>query len=379
MEDRVMAAGKESLFAQFSLLNYLKGSRGPRSVREILSYLHNNTNWGRGQLVSGPDDKGLRNLQNWLRDIRESAEFGQQLDWDEDPDNRKQYRYKSRLPVVGNAEMPIEEACMVLMADKLLNVLVPADFYDASLQDLFRTAKQVLNKYDQRPKNAKRMVSSYLKRIAIAQRGQDLVQRFVPYGVLGTISKAMLDGKCIDLRYKGRQCRLHPYGIVVRGPKIYLLAVDERAYSKVPSGDIEPAHYLCVRMSDADISERRNKVPEDFDANKYIAKGGLEAVSHHETGLPAGGFTLKLRIFDGESDNLLQDIDEFPLSRSQKIKMEKGTANHILTASGIRASHQLTEWIVGRLDRVEVLAPVKLRDYIATQLAAMQQLYSPTD
>ena len=120
--------------------------------------------------------------------------------------------------MVGNAEMPIEEACMVLMADKLLNVLVPADFYDASLQDLFRTAKQVLNKYDQRPKNAKRMVSSYLKRIAIAQRGQDLVQRFVPYGVLGTISKAMLDGKCIDLRYKGRPCWLHPYGIVVRGP-----------------------------------------------------------------------------------------------------------------------------------------------------------------
>jgi predicted DNA-binding transcriptional regulator YafY len=375
MEDRVMAAGKESLFAQFALLNYLKGSRGPRSVREILSYLHNNTNWGRAQLVSGPDDKGLRNLQNWLRDIRESAEFGQQIDWDEDPGNRKQYRYKSRLPVVGNPEMPIEEACMVLMADKLLSVLVPADFYDASLQDLFRTAKQVLNKYDQRPKNAKRMVSSYLKRIAIAQRGQDLVQRFVPYGVLGTISKAMLDGKCIDLRYKGRKCQLHPYGIVVRGPKIYLLAVDERAYLKVPSCDIKPAHYLCVRMSDAEISERRNKVPEEFDANQYIAKGGLEAGSHDESGLPARGFTLKLRIFDGESDNLLQDIDEFPLSMSQSIEKEKGTRNHILTAPGMRASHQLTEWILGRLDRVEVLAPVKLRTHVAEQVSAVHALY----
>ncbi len=139
-----MAAGKESLFAQFSLLNYLKGSRGPRTVREMLSYLHNNTNWGRAQLVSGPDDKGLRNLQNWLRDIRESAEFGQQIDWQEDPDNRKQFGYKSRLPVIGNREMPIEEACTVLMAEKLLDVLLPADFYDASLQDLFRSAKSVL-------------------------------------------------------------------------------------------------------------------------------------------------------------------------------------------------------------------------------------------
>jgi hypothetical protein len=376
MEDRVMAAGKESLFAQFSMLNYLKGSHGARTVREILSHLQNNTNWGRAQLVEGPDDKGLRNLQNWLRDIRESAEFGQQIDWEEDPDNRKQFRYKSRLPVVGNREMPIEEACMVLMTDKLLDVLVPADFYDASLQDLFRAARKVLEKYEQRPKHAKRMVSAYLKRIAIAQRGQDLVQRTVPYGVLGTISKAMLDGKCIDLRYKGRQRQLHPYGIVVRGPKIYLLAVDQRAYSTAASRDVKPAHYLCVRMTDADVSERRNKVPEDFDADKYIAKGGLEAVSHHEAGLPARGFTLKLRILDGESDNLLQDIEEFPLSLSQVIEKEKGTKNHILAAKGMRASHQLTEWIVGRLDRVEVLAPTRLRHYFAGRIASLNELYS---
>ena len=374
-----MAAGKESLFAQFSLLNYLKGSRGPRTVREILSHLQNNTNWGRAQLVSGPEDRGLRNLQNWLRDIRESAEFGQQIDWKEDPDNRKQFRYKSRLPVAGNRDMSIEEACTILMAEKLLDVLLPADFYDASLRDLFRTAKAVLEKYEKRPKHAKRMVSAYLKRIAIAQRGQYLVQRAVPYDVLGVISKSMLDGKCLELRYKGRQRVLHPYGIVLRGPKIYLLAVDDRALSTVPQKELNPAHYFCVRMSNVEISERSNQVPEDFDADKYIARGGLETESHHETGLPKRGFTLTLRVFDGEKDNLLQDLTEFPLSTTQTIDKEKGTSNHILTASGMRASHQLTEWIVGRLDRVEVLAPVKLRHYIADEIAATHQLYANRD
>jgi predicted DNA-binding transcriptional regulator YafY len=376
MEDRVMAAGKESLFAQFSLLNYLKGSRGPRSVREILSYLHNNTNWGRAQLESGPDDNGLRNLQNWLRDIRESAEFGQQLDWEEDPDNRKQYRYQSRLPVVGNPEMPIEEACTILMAEKLLDVLLPADFYDASLQDLFRTAKKVLEKYEQRPKHAKQRVSDYLKRIAIAQRGQDLVQRDIPYDVLGVVSRAMLDGKCVSLLYKGRKRLLHPYGIVLRGPKIYLLAVDDHAQTVVPQHDLHPAHFLCVRMNKAEVSEQSNKVPKDFDTEKYIARGGLEAVSHDEAGLPARGFTLKLRIYDGASDNLLQDLEEFPLSRLQSIEKERGTSHHILTAPGIRASHQLTEWILGRLDRVEVLAPTKLRHYVAECVTSVHKLYA---
>ena len=371
-----MAGGKERLFAQFSLLNYLKGSREPRTVRQILSYLHNNTNWGRAQLVSGPKDKGERNLQYWLQNIRASKEFRQQIHCEEVPDNLKQNRYKSKLPVVDNRNMPIEEACTVLMAEKLLGVLLPADFYDAALRDLFQTAKEVLEKYEDRPKNVKRMVSAYLKRIAIVQRGQELVQRSVPHDVLGKISKAMLDGKCLELKYKGQQRSLHPYGIVIRGPKIYLLAVDERARSRVPRKELHPRQYFCVRMNNVEISKWSNQAPADFDADKFIARGGLETESHHEAGLPKRGFTLKLRVFDGESGNLLQDLEEFPLSRTQTIKKEKGTSNHILTAPGIRASHQLTEWIVGRLDRVEVLAPVKLRTYIVGQLAATQQRYT---
>ena len=374
-----MSAGKETLYAQFSLLNYLKGSRDARTVKEVLTHLHNNTNWGRAQLSSGPKDQGLRNLQNWLRDMRESAEFGRQIDWQEDPDNKKQFRYKSRLPVAGSPDMPIEEACTILMAEKLLDVLLPADFYDASLQDLFRTARSVLEHYEREPRHARWKVSDYLKRIAIAQRGQDLVQREIPYDVLGVISRAMLDGKCVSTRYKGKQRLLHPYGLVLRGPKIYLLAVDDHAAAVVPAHDLHPAHFICVRMNDASVSDRNNRAPKDFNAEDYIARGGLEADSHEEAGLPAKGFTLKLRIYDGNSDNLLQDLDEFPLSRRQSIEKEKGASNHILSAPGVRASHQLTEWILGRLDRVEVLAPAKLRDYIAGQVAAVHALYQPSE
>jgi len=371
-----MSAGKETLYAQFALLNYLDGSRDARTVKEVLTHLHNNTNWGKAQLDEGPQDKGLRNLQNWLRDIRESAEFGRQLDWQIDPDNKKQFRYKSRLPVTGNTDMPIEEACTILMAEKLFDVLLPAEFYDASLQDLFRNAREVLEWYEREPKHARWKASAYLKRIAITQRGQDLVQRDIPYDVLGVVSRAMLDGKCVAVRYKAKKRLLHPYGLVLRGPKIYLLAVDDRSQAVVPAQDLRPAHFLCVRMDKAEVSEQNNKVPNDFDAARYIAGGGLEAESHEEAGLPARGFTLKLRIYAGASDNLLQDLEEFPLSRKQTIEKERRTRNHILTAPGIRASHQLTEWILGRLDRIEVLAPDKLRSYIVDRIDAMRKRYA---
>jgi hypothetical protein len=370
-------ATKEKLFAQFTLMNYLQGSHGDRTVQEILEHVRDNTAWGRAQLErGGPTDLGLRNVQNWLKDIRESAEFGQQIEWQEDPNNRRQYRYRSRGPVIGKRIMPVEEACTLLMAEKFLDAALPADFYDASLQDLFRTAREVLSSYDKRPKHARKQVKGYLKRVAIEQRGQTLVEHGVPYDVLGVISRAILDGKCVNLSYWGEARIVHPYAIVLKSPKIYLLAVDDHIMGRRRPADLIPTQFLCARITDASVSKRANRAPEDFDADKFIAQVGLDVESHDESGLPATGFKLKLRIIDAASDNLLQDLKEFPLSKSQVLEKEQGTDNYILSAPGTRATHQLTEWIIGRLDRVEVLAPLKLRNYIAARIAAMHSLYT---
>ena len=370
-------ATKEKLFAQFTLMNYLQGSHGDRTVQEILEHVRDNTTWGSSQLTrGGPTDLGLRNVQNWLKDIRESAEFGQQIEFQKDPGNRRQFRYRSRGPVIGQRVMPIEEACTLLMAEKFLDAALPADFYDASLQDLFRTAKSVLKSYDKRPKHVRKQVKSYLKRVAIEQRGQTLVEHGVPYDVLGVISRAILDGKCVDLRYWGDKRTVHPYAIVLKSPKIYLLAIDDHVMGKRRPSDLVPTQFLCARITDASVSERVNRVPDDFDADKFIQQVGLDVESHDESGLPASGFKLKLRVIDAKSDNLFRDLKEFPLSRNQELTKEKGTDNYILSAKGMRATHQLTEWIVGRLDRVEVLSPLSLRTYIAERIAAVHRLYT---
>ena len=169
---------------------------------------------------------------------------------------------------------------------------------------------------------------------------------------------------------------VHPYAIVLKSPKIYLLAIDDYVMSKRRPSDLVPAQFLCARITDASVSERANRVPEDFDADKFIDRVGLDVESHDESGLPASGFKLKLRIIDAGSDNLLRDLKAFPLSKNQDLTKEKDTDNYILSAKNMRATHQLTEWIVGRLDRVEVLAPLTLRAYIAGRIAAVHRLYT---
>ena len=134
-------AAKDKLFAQFTMLNYIAGSRD-RTVQEILEYLRENTNWGRAQIRPGrANDPGLRNVQNWLKDICATPEFAASIQHRVDPDDKRQHIYRSTAPTVGQRIMPVEEACLVLMAEKFLEAAIPADFYDAALQDLFRAAR----------------------------------------------------------------------------------------------------------------------------------------------------------------------------------------------------------------------------------------------
>jgi predicted DNA-binding transcriptional regulator YafY len=367
-------AGKDKLFAQFTMLNFLKGSRD-RTVQEIHEHLQHNTKWGRAQLRDGAGDLGLRNVQNWLKDIRTSPEFATQIVHRVDPHNRRQDLYSSTTPTVGKRIMPIEEACLVLMAEKFLQAAIPADFIDAALQDLFLAARARLKEHEKAPKQKRTRVREYLKRIAIEQRGQTLVERSVPYDVLGPLSRAILEGKRIECRYRDEKRELHPFGIVLRSPKIYLLAVDDYVLRRRRPEDVTPALFLCARIRDAKVSERTNLVPDDFNADTFIEHGGLDGDAD-DWGLGDRGFKLVLRVFDGDCDNLLSDLEEFPLSKDQEIIREEGTGHYLLSARRMRGTHQLIEWVMGRVERIEVVAPVALRHYIMERIDAMQVRYT---
>jgi len=363
-----------SLFAQYTLLNYLQGANNWKTVSDILSHLHEFTDWGDAQLGKQLPDRGLRNLQNWLKAIRESPEFSRFIQSEEDPDNRKQLLYKASNNGDGDNAMPIEDACFVLMAETFLDATLPTEFYEASLQALFTRAKSRLMHYEKSLAPGKRAIRSYLKRITITPRGQQLVKQPTPHHVLSIIYKAILDKRCVKMRYRGKPRQVHPYAVVIREPKIYLLGVDDKTMVKDGPQKARPSLYLCTRIEKPALGSLANRVPDDFKAEEYIQQGGLDVMLREEMALAGRAFTLKLRIYV-DDDNLLQDLAEFPLSNRQTIEPEPGTGNHLLSASGMHASYQLVEWILGRMERVEVLAPAKLRDYIAEHIAKMHMRY----
>jgi hypothetical protein len=371
-----MADKNERKFAQFKLLMYLQNSSRPRTTTEILNHLQEYTAWGRNQVETVPD-QGKRNLQNLLKDIRESVEFEALLDCEKAMGDRTQYQYKLRTPDPGQDTLDIEEACCIAMAEKFLDTAMPSDFYDNSLNDLYRRAKATLKCNETRYGPKRRAVKSFVDRVEIAPRGQQLVKNQIPYQVLNTIYSAILDKRCMNMRYRDSPKVMHPYAVIIREPKFYLLGVEDAAMKKSGPEKTHPRLYLCNRIEDANVADDRpNRVPADFNARKFVEAGKLDVGFTLPGHKPGQTFTLKIRIHKGNNDNLILDLEEFPLAISQTISKDQRTENHLLRASNMRATHQLIEWILGRAERIEVLEPPELRCYVADRVEEMHRRYA---
>jgi predicted DNA-binding transcriptional regulator YafY len=368
-------------YAVYKALDYLSKTPGKqRTSKQILDYLQRETVWGKN-LEDNVNDGGLRLVQILLKDIRESSEFLKFIESNEDPTNRKEKLYHFVSQDTDSDTMEIEEACCIAMAEKFLDDAMPKDFYDASLNELYRRARQAINRNEKRYKPDKRAVKSFVERIEIAPRGQQLEQdkAKVPYEVLNTIYQAILDKHCIRMRYKDSPKVIHPYAVVIREPKFYLLGVENVVMRKAGPDNVAPRLYLCNRIVDAEVTDNPpNRAPADFSASEYVKSGQIDVGFTLPDHNPVRNFTLELRVYKNDNDNLLQDLEEFPLSKKQVITKEPGTNNYLLTARDMRATHQLVEWIVGRMERVEVRSPEKLRRYVSQKIKAMQQRYART-
>ena len=370
--ENVSTPGGKILFAEFKLFHYLQNARTPKKTLDILEHLRQETDWG----TTGMVNDYPRAVQHWLKKIREPEFNPYFLGYTKSGEgNQRLYEYIEQ--DASKIDIDIEEACFRLMSLKILRDVMPAKFYEDSLKALEFQASDKLEKYEKKLDPKKLAVRSYLDRIVIAPRGQQLVNQSVPRDVLNVIYNAILSKRCVKMRYDGKIRILHPYAIVVREPKFYLLGVDDRVMMERAPVNDDIRQYLCNHIEGAEVKKDYfARVPDEFDATDYVNKGGLDVMLRKNIGVGSNrSFTLKLRIYTG-GDNLSRDLEAFPISPTQRIENESDSEHEILTATGMRASHQLVEWILGRTDRVEVLAPEKLRTYIGNKIEAMHRRYA---
>jgi len=295
-----------------------------------------------------------------LLPIHQQLELNDNSKGEETPKSGLAYGYrwvgKDVEPTVG---ITLPEALSLVMVERYLGQSLPV-LLTQSLSNVFSKAHQTLELHK------KSQVTHWPDKISVIQPAQTLIPPKVDQEVLIAVHEALLNDKQIQVIYqaankkdqKEKTYRLHPLGLIQRGPVTYLAAM---------ANEYEDAYmYAIHRMKSAELLDQDSRQKYDFELNNYANNQG-----HFGSGEL---IELKARI----SDHLAIMLEETPLVESQQISEKDETGYRIIRAT-IPNTWQLRWWVLGEGQRIEVLAPKSFRKEIEKALSEAKLHYKASD
>ncbi len=253
----------------------------------------------------------------------------------------------------------LPEALSLVMVERYLSQSLPV-VLTRSLHDIFNKAHQTLELHK------KSRITEWPEKFCVIQPAQPLIPPELSYEILVVIHEALLNDKQLRVTYraavrpdaKAKEYRLHPLGLIQRGPVTYLAAM---------TNDYENVYFYALhRMQVAQVLEHDCRQNPAFNLADFARKQGhfgSAAVIH-----------FKARI----CNHLALILEETRLSENQRISPVNDSGFREITAD-VANTWQLRWWILGECDRIEVLAPEELRLQIAESISRCHQQYLPKE
>ena len=242
--------------------------------------------------------------------------------------------------------LTVADAMSLHLVEDLLTPLLPAALLD-SLRPRFQQARTKLDSLSKDHPN-----SRWLDKVRHVQPTLPLLPPTIAEGVLETVQEGLLTDRQLEIEYQRsgdeevQSLRLHPLGLVQRGPVTYLVAT-AFTYTDVRL-------YAVHRIGQVKVLAQPSRRPEGFSLDAYIAQGALQF-----------GNGEMIRLVARVSPWLADILTETPLAADQELK-RVGEEFH-LTAT-INDSWQLRWWILSQGQGITVLEPKALRKEIAGEL-----------
>ena len=358
----------ERLYARRIVLDRILASSNWVGSSELKAYVERHCSWAE----YGTANARSRTIDNWLKGFRRQAEDTQEFEFDNEPG--KGYRYKARK----RDKLTLETANLVLLAERLLQPFLPREHVESGLQSLFQAAHGKLREHEKKCGRNGDAVGALLERIAVDQRGQRLGGADAASAIVPVVTEAILKRRCIEACFQGRTRRLHPYGLLFRDPKYYLLAVDDQdlrdAGGRIEG--LEPQKFHCSRFKHAEVSRVLNLVPNDFALTSWLRENYKGVPIRGLKPSENGPMTLKLRLFADASSALVQDLRKHPIASMQRIlSTGEKEGETRLVADDVWPTVELMNWLLARGHSVEVLEPAFLRQKVADEVTAMAKRY----
>lgn len=249
----------------------------------------------------------------------------------------------------------LPEALSLVMVERYLSQSLPA-LLTRSLHDIFSKAHQILELHK------KSQFTLWPEKFCVIQPAQPLISPELNHEILLAVHEALLNEKQLRTIYratnrsdaKEKEYRLHPLGLIQRGPVMYLAAM---------TNDYEDVFlYALHRMQSALVLKQDCRHKPLFKLVDFAEKQG-----HFGS---AATIHFKARI----CDHLALILEETRLSEDQIISTVYGSGLREITAT-VSNTWQLRWWILGEGQRIEVLEPKELRQQIAETLLNASQVY----
>jgi len=265
-------------------------------------------------------------------------------------------------------KMPAFMALALSVSQKHLKQVLPSETQQ-ELKRIFQHAEEKLRKKDQK------LSTKHYQRLSQAveffQRGQQLKAAEYDVEILSSIYRAILEGKRIKISYSNRNqvkdYDLHPYGVAIMLPKLYLIA---KKNSDITKGEEAFRSFLIHKVSEIEISPLANRVPDSFHLKTYLDEGHMDVLLEMKD---STRYSLKLEISVQPFSNLLSDLKESPISAKQ-ILTQKSDSSWILEAE-VRRTIQLKNWLLSLGSQARIISPSIIRNDLTTALDAMRSQY----
>jgi predicted DNA-binding transcriptional regulator YafY len=242
----------------------------------------------------------------------------------------------------------LTDALTILLIENSLKTLLPAGMLKG-LQPRFAQARNKLRSLsDDIP------LATWLDKVAAVSPEMSLLPPAIDEMILQTLQQALLNNKQVIVRYGAvhqkqvKDFYLSPLGLVQRGQTTYVVAT---------AGDYQDVRLFALhRFQLAELTDIAVNIPPGFTLASYIASGAFQFCN---------GETVQLH---ARVSQVLADIlDETPLS--EDMTMQPATDGWFEIKATVINSWQLKWWILSRGGAIEILAPISLRQMIATHLS----------
>lgn len=245
----------------------------------------------------------------------------------------------------------VGEAMALVMAEQHLGQLLPTAIFE-SLGPIFRRAQQTLNALE-----GHNPASTWLHKVRAVPPTQPMVPADIDPIIQETISRALLEGRQIEAEYKNgpfaeaKTIRLHPLGLILRTPSLYLVAT---AWNYHSNDDIRL--YAIHRFKAARILDDQTVVPPGFDFDESMENGLADF----------GGEKAPIHLEMKVTQELASILHETPLAQRGRPLISNQTItplpeNTFLVEALVNDTWQLRWWLRAQGNQIiEIISPRNL-------------------